>query len=314
MFPKDKKFVSEYKQKMQEIKLATRQTVIKDYTQRLNLYLADQNNLTQPIDSGFIDMEIKPLEEVIGVKEEPNYFSNDRIAVYTVIFGAYDDVFEPATNPDNVDFFIFTDQVIPEDSVWEKIEVDLADYGLEDANSIIKNRFFKILPHLFFGDSDYKYSLYVDGNEMVMTDPTEFIHRMNKYGMLFHDHYRVDCSYVEVERSRVQGLGSDEEYDAHNAYLRAEGFPENYGMVECPIILREHDNPTCQMVMEEWWTEFLANSKRDQVNLPLVLWRHGIRTTEIAGLGSDIYSNYAFLKVPHTMDRDERAKHNGVNM
>ncbi|GAB2323935.1 hypothetical protein IRB23M11_15550 [Alkalibacterium sp. m-11] len=85
-------------------------------------------------------------------------------------------------------------------------------------------------------------------------------------------------------------------------------------MLECPILLREHDNPTCQMIMEERWEEFLANSKRDQVNLPLVLWRHGIRTNELAGLGTDIYSNYAFLKVPHAMNRDERSEYNEVEI
>lgn len=314
MFPKDQTFVTEYNKKMEEIKMSTRQTVIEDYMRRLNLYLADQRGITPPIDSGFVDMEIKPIEEVIGLKEASNYFSNERIAVYTAIFGPYDEVLEPLTQPDNVDFFIFTDQEVPADSVWQEIEVDLADYDLEEANSMIKNRFFKILPHLFFGDSDYKYSLYVDGNEMVMTDPTEFIHRMNKYGMLFHDHYRVDCSYVEVERSRVQKIGSDAEYDEHNAYLRSEGFPEKYGLLECPIILREHDHPTCQMIMEEWWESFLAHSKRDQVNLPIVLWRHGIHPYELTGLGTDIYSNYAFLKVDHTMSREERAAHNGVEI
>ena len=167
-----------------------------------------------------------------------------------------------------------------------------------------------MLPHLFFGDSDYKYSLYVDGNEMVMADPTEFVHRMNKYGILMHDHYRVHCSYVEVERSRVQRIGTDKEYDEHNAFLRTQGLPEHYGLLECPIILREHDNPTCQMIMEEWWQNFLAHSKRDQVNLPVVLWHHGIRTNELAGLGTDIYSNYAFLKVEHLLTREESAELN----
>ena len=124
MFPKDEKFVAEYNQKMKEIKMSTRQTVIDDYMRRLNLYLADQYNLTPPIDNGFVDMEIKPIEEVIGLEEEPNYFSNDRIAVYTAIYGPYDEINEPMTNPDKGDFVSWTDQEVPEDSVWGKSEVE----------------------------------------------------------------------------------------------------------------------------------------------------------------------------------------------
>lgn len=307
MFPKDEQFVLEYNQKMKETKFETRQTIMKDYRERLNLYMADQNSLTQPIDHGFIDIEIYP--DPTGQKE-PNYFSNDRIAIYTAIFGGYDKVVEPVTVPDNCDFYIFTDQEINKDSTWEKIAVDLGEYGIEDSNSIIKNRFFKMHPHLLFGDSDYKYSMYVDGNMKIMTDPTEFIYRMNPYGMLFHDHYRVNCSYVEVERSRVQKIGLDKEYDEHNAYLESQGFPKDYGLLECPILFREHDHPTCKMIMEEWWEEFSAHSKRDQVNLPLVLWRHGIEIYELTGLGNDLYSNYAFKRVPHEMTREERAEHN----
>ena len=307
MFPKNEKYEAYYNHLMAEIKEGNRNKIINDYLNRLHLYLIDQNYLKDPIDGGFIDIEIDL--EKNPLKQNPNYFSEERIAVYTSIYGAYDSIVEPVTVPDNCDFYIFTDQEVPENSVWEQIEVDFRAYDLEGAENTVKNRFTKMHPYLFF--SDYKYSLYIDGNIKVMTDPTEFIESMNGYGMILHDHYRVDCVYVEIERSREQGLGSDGEYDQQIAYLEAEGFPKNYGVLECPIIFYEHNNEKTQALLKEWWKEFLANAKRDQFHLPLVLWRHGIRTAELAGLGNDLYSNYAFQKVNHTVSEEDKLKYYG---
>jgi hypothetical protein len=310
MFPKNPEYEKNYSKQMKEIKEKNRQKILEDYRTRLNLYLMDETLLSTPIDSGFIDIEIdqsdkNPITENLPI----NYFSKERIAVYTAIFGAYDEIVEPVTVPDNCDFYIFTDQEVPRDSVWEKISVDLEEYQLTDKNNLMKNRYFKMHPHLFF--EDYNYSLYIDGNIKLMTDPTEFIDRMNKYGVLFHNHYRVDCAYVETERCRVQGLGTDEEYDQHLAYLREVGLPRDYGFLECPVIFREHYNEQSKALMSEWWEALNQHAKRDQINLTAVLYKRGIRPEELAGLGNDLYSNYAFQKVNHKMSREDYVKYNG---
>lgn len=307
MLPKDKQFVQEYNEKMADLKAKNREIILDDYLKRFNLYMADQQETSQLVDHGFIDMELRPLRELLN-EPAPNYFSEKRIAVYMAIFGNYDEIIEPLVVPDNCDFYIITDQEVPKQSVWQPLEVDLAAHGLEGKNGIIKNRFFKMHPHIIFPNHDF--SLYIDGNVLLVADPTEFIDKMNKYGLMGHDHYRVNCSYVEVERSRVQKLGPETEYDEHIAYLESQGFPYDYGLIECTVLFREHSNPICQELMEEWWLEFLDHSKRDQVNLPLVLWRRGIRTNEVAGLGTDMYSNYTFRRVPHALTREERAKLN----
>lgn len=310
MHVRDEAFVLRYNKKMNGLKETNRQKIISDYRTRLNLYLTDQNHLSQPIDSGFIDIEIDNTDKnPIAESRKPNYFSNEKIAVYTAIFGPYDEIVEPLTVPDNCDFFIFTDQEVSKDSVWEKVDVNLAEYDLEEASNLMKNRYFKMHPHLFF--EEYHYSLYVDGNIKIVTDPTEFIDRMNPYGVLFHNHYRVNCAYVETERCRVQGLGTDEEFDQHIAYLKEQGLPRNYGFLECGVIFRRHNDETAQTLMTEWWQELKANAKRDQINLPLVLYRHDIRMLELADLGNDMYSNYAFQKVNHRMTREESAKYTG---
>ena len=54
----------------------------------------------------------KKYREKILIKNEnsvSNYFSSEKIAIYTCIFGNYDSILEPYFVPDNCDFYIFTD-------------------------------------------------------------------------------------------------------------------------------------------------------------------------------------------------------------
>ena len=92
-----------------------------------------------------------------------NYLSypKKRVAVYTCLFGKYDKIHEPLFINPNVDYFIITDQDVSECSAWKKKELDNI-FGTEKMSSIEKNRFLKIMPHLFL--KDYDYSIYIDAN------------------------------------------------------------------------------------------------------------------------------------------------------
>lgn len=310
MLPKNQVFKTQYNKKMNAIKEANRQKIIHDYRTRLMLYLSDQDGLAAPIDDGFINIEVDNTEKNPITENLPiNYFSEERIAVYTVMFGDEGALIEPLTVPDNCDFYVFTDQGVAEDSVWTKVEVDLTEHDLEDQTSVLKNSFFKMNPHSFF--EDYRYSLYVDGDIKIMTDPTEFIERLDAYGVLFHDDYRMDCAYLETERCHTTGLITDEEYEHQLAHLQEQGLPRNYGFLDSAVIFRAHYNEVCMEMMNEWWQEFLKNAKQAQLNLPLVLYRREIRTLELAGLGKDLYSNYAFQKVNRRPMVEETVKFEG---
>ena len=53
------------------------------------------------------------------------YKGNAKIVVYTCIYGKYDSILEPLYYDPKCEYYIFTDQVIPEGSIWKK-EDDLA--------------------------------------------------------------------------------------------------------------------------------------------------------------------------------------------
>lgn len=227
-----------------------------------------------------------------------NYFSDEKIAIYTCIIGQYDCVNEPGFIPNNCDFYIVTDQEIGIDSKWRKI--DIGEYrelivGLTNAEI---NRFFKMHPDILF--PDYKYSVYLDGNIKPVSDLTEFVNLIGSIGIAAHKHSIRSDVFEEAEVIRYLKRDKPERIDRHIDFLKSTGMPRNYGLIECNVIAREHNNLICKKLMGEWWNEFLNYSKRDQISFVHVLFMNKIPVEEIGTLGENVYANPAIRKVGHS--------------
>lgn len=79
-----------------------------------------------------------------------------------------------------------------------------------------------------------------------------------------------------------------------------EGFPQEYGLLECGIIVTDLHNDKAKTIYDEWWNEFMREqSGRDQLSIPYVLWKKGISPSEIGTLGNNLYFEPKFRIVPH---------------
>ena len=229
---------------------------------------------------------------------KPNYFSNERIAVYTVVFGNYDSVPEPYCKPDNVDYYLITDQKVDlSSSIWKTIDISKLDALFKGMTNVQKNRYLKMHPQVVF--PNYKYSIYIDGNIQIVSDVTEYIHRIGTHDVSMHLHSSRSCAYEEAKAVIYAKKESKQAIDEHIGHLRKEGFPEHYGMLECNIIARRHTEEM-EILMEEWWTEFCNHSKRDQLSFPYVLFKNGIAVTEIGTLGNNVHNNPSFRLYTHS--------------
>ena len=77
-----------------------------------------------------------------------------------------------------------------------------------------------------------------------------------------------------------------------------EGFPHNFGLCEASIIVVDLDNPNSKKLMNDWWNELLnSGSGRDQIALPYVIWKNGMRMDDIGWLGDDLFANPKFRNV-----------------
>lgn len=117
--------------------------------------------------------------------------------------------------------------------------------------------------------------------------------------MGFHYHNQRQCAYDELEAIKLAYKVRKEDADEYRNFLLKKEFPKNYGLLECNVIVREHNNPTCKKVMEAWWEQFRKQIKRDQVSLPFVLFSNGISIDSVAVLGENVYSNYSFRIAKH---------------
>ena len=195
---------------------------------------------------------------------------------------------EPVFVPDNCDYYIVSDQ---KDSLnlnqWKLIDADMFLPGNSLSNAE-KNRYFKMHPHILF--PNYKYSIYLDSNIIPVNDLTPFVNMIDKHGMAFHAHRSRDCVYSEAKAVEMVDKLSKSEYREYLAYLEEIKMIKHYGLPECNIIAREHNNEECIQIMEEWWKCFSSSKiKRDQLWLPLVLKNHSINVNDITVLGNNVY-------------------------
>lgn len=238
---------------------------------------------------------------IMDTDRTPCYFSRERIAIYTCIFGDYDLPQEPLFKPDNCDYFIITDQELKNNTVWKTIDPEEIIPDFSNMSNVLKNRYCKMMPHIIF--KDYRYSIYIDGNVKVITDLTEFINIPMTEGILFHRHKARKCIYDEIEACKILKKAPESALDEFYEFLKGENFPREYGMVECNVIVRDHSNNKQVELMEEWWSYFNRFSvKRDQLSMAFLLWKHGISVDKVDKLGINVEENPAIRVTLHKLE------------
>ena len=213
-----------------------------------------------------------------------HHFSEQRIAVYTCILDGYDQLAKLKLKPDNIDYYVITDRPPSDESMWCSLDVSQVQEKLSHLSIIEQNRWYKMHPHLLF--VDYDYSVYLDGNVTPISDLTEFIHRIRSTGIATHRHYIRDCVYREAQAVVQSGKDSPEHIEQHLHFLQELGMPKNYGLADCSVIARRHHDAFCISLMDQWWKEFLAHSRRDQLSFPYVLFKNGVSMADVSTLGS----------------------------
>ncbi|MDH5603171.1 MAG: DUF616 domain-containing protein [Cyclobacteriaceae bacterium] len=202
------------------------------------------------------------------------------IAIYTSIFGPYDGLV-PQKKIAGIDYICFTNRAF-RSRTWKIIPSEDSEN-----NPVRSARKHKILAHRYL--SDYKISVYMDGNFLVRKDPSTYINQLLKQSpMAVYDHSSVatdarDCLYQELSyllTSNKTSGWSDQEIkimkDQVERYKR-EGYPEKNGLIASGVLIRDHHDETVAEVMESWWQELSNGSTRDQLSFNYVAWKKGFQ-------------------------------------
>lgn len=229
--------------------------------------------------------------------ETNNEYHNLKLVVYTVVSGKYDEINEPIYRDSNIDYYIFTDQTIPNDSAWKII--NFKDIHLENMSPLEQARYVKTHPHEFF--KDYDYSMFIDGNIKLTCDVKPLFYSLKDSNniMGIHHHQCRDCAYVEARVIYAQGRAKLKDIYYQMQYYKKAGFPKKYGLFETNVLIRQHNNPKCIKIMEEWWEQIRKFTKRDQLSFTYSLWKNNMTSDDIFSLGNNSRNNPYFIVSIH---------------
>ena len=206
-------------------------------------------------------------------KIDANYIKSLKKVVYSALIGSYDKV-PPIIKQDGYDYFLFTDIEIDNKTTnWTILNINEKMNYSNKIELIKKQRFFKILPHLFF--KDYDLSIYIDTTFKIIGDLDHFLLRIlsPKLSIYILEHPfigSINNEFKAVLKSK-KDLNSSI-IKLKNRY-KSEKFPDNNGHAECCLIIRKHNNKKCINIMENWFREIRENSHRDQLSFNYILWK-----------------------------------------
>lgn len=233
----------------------------------------------------------KPTGDFFKESVDATYMGDFSAVVYTAIFGNRTPINEPLFVNKKYKYVIFTDLPVDKDSAWIKMEVpNEMPKGLDNAS---KNRWLKLHPHILFPDCDY--SVYVDGGIILVGDMMPLVEGLGT--SFFASHIMaapVDCVYESSKAVISSGKAPKNLVEKQMSFYKEEGYPEHYGMFENGVLVRNHMNERCIKLMEDWWSQMLSFSMRDQMSLGYVMWKNDVKDEEVKILGRNIYKNPRF--------------------
>lgn len=228
-------------------------------------------------------------------QEEFSNLSEKKIVIYTCITGNYDEVVDPMYCSNNIEYILYTNNEKIKSNKWKvkNIEND------SNLNNILLNRYIKMHPHELF--KNYDYSIYVDGNIKIFSDLSCWVNLLNEeYGIALSMHSTRNKLSDELKACEILKKGNiDKMKEQINQYLK-DGMPDDYGLLEAPVIVTDLHSETSKKILDNWWNEFVkSNSYRDQIALPYTLFKMKIPICEIGKISNDIWHDPKIEKQEH---------------
>ena len=222
---------------------------------------------------------------------------DEKIVIYSVLFGNYDELKEPLYITPNCDYYVLTNQEVPKKSVWKKYSIEDFEDRVKGFSNLEKARFFKTHPQILF--PEYKYSMFIDANIQMVTDMRPVFAQLEENFIAIHNQTGRDCVYQEATEIIVIGKANKKEVKHQMNVYKKEGFPEHYGLFRTCVVVREHNDSNCVKLMELWWDEIQKYTKRDQLSFTYALWKMGLDKKAVSNLGYDPRTNPRFIEGTH---------------
>ena len=242
----------------------------------------------------------------------PGLIIRMRKVIYTCLTGTYDSLLQPLSISEEFDYICFSDSLpAGQDGVWQ-----IRPIPFPSKDKVLLSRFPKMQPHLVL--PEYEYSVYMDANiEILSSSFYDSLNARIKAGDLISQvpHTYRKCVYQELYACWHHNMISlwSNVLLRHN--LHRMGMPEDFGLMENNLILRNHNSPFVQEISNLWWKAFKSGlAKRDQLYLMPVYWQKHFMPSLIFGENRNVRNVDCLEWHPHKTARNDRQPKSAVEM
>lgn len=216
--------------------------------------------------------------------------SDIQVVIYTCVAGGYDALLSPLYRSEHIKYMLLTDDENLKVDGWEThlFPEEVRKLG----TNAMASRYLKSHPHELFAKS-FDASIYVDGNVQPVSDLSYYVGLIDpEAGLSMHRHRVRDSIADEAIACKALGKGDPIAIDREIEHYVAMGFPLDYGLLETNIVATDLHSDISHRILSEWWdTMNKAQSGRDQLSLPYVLWKLGIPVEIVATMGCNPYQD-----------------------
>ena len=216
-----------------------------------------------------------------------------KVVVYTAVIGNIDRLWSVLPGSNNVRHVAFVDSRKREVGLWggkpsHIMKNTVTAKAARTWEQIIVKpkwdarrtaRHYKAVPHRYLPDADVW--IWVDGNVRARKNPVVFVKRHRSQLVTFK-HWDRKCLYVEADFCAKIRKDSTKILQRQRNRYRKAGMPDNWGLAATRVVIRRN-NKVIRDLNEAWWYEIENYSLRDQVSLPFVCWKAGIRWDVLPG-------------------------------
>ena len=215
------------------------------------------------------------------------------IAVYTALYGTIDRLWSvcPTAYDSDAEWFAFMDKDRQQVGVWGGKAPQIIDDGpaFPAWTPIIHEprwdnrrtaRHYKTMPHLYFPDADVW--IWLDANVRLLIPPSEAVAQWLKGDLAIFKHPDRDCLFDEARFCAKVGKDDKRTLGKQTVAYSAAGMPARWGLPETRCVIRRN-TAKMRALNVDWWSEIENRSLRDQVSIPYVCWRLGVKWGVIPG-------------------------------
>lgn len=192
-----------------------------------------------------------------------------KILVYSAVYGGFDKIQTPSFYHKDVDYHLFTDvRHSASANGWNYVTLDPPG-----GNARLRARRIKVGMPLLSEAHGYDATVWIDGSHLPKVQLASLVPQwLEGYSFAGWLHHLWQCTYTEIRKCAELKKDNKEKLAIAQREIRASGFPDNYGQMATPIVVRRQSDNAKKHA--EMWLDCIENlSIRDQVSYVWCGWK-----------------------------------------